>query len=171
MKGRTKNQLLAVLVVAIIAVVALFFLTYPRQVFFTLDSLVGIAYVPAVPDTSCAPPCAPPQACSGGACAVPPPALTYQFANALDASSLAGTTATLLSFTPDAGAPAGAADFVTALLTGGGVPFAPVLAGGNTAVTSNSVPAAVARYPGPISVTGRGVVKFSYPLRAKKAHT
>jgi hypothetical protein len=171
MKGSTKNQLIAAIVVAIIATIVTWYLTNPRQRYNKLPTLVGIAFQPT-PPAACSPACAPPQVCLGGACGAPPPLFSFTFSQPVDPSKVAGTMAALKSFqidpATDPKTAAEAAGLIAALLKGGGVPFIPVLSE-PTVITSNSMPAALAaqRNPRPLSFRGAGEMWFAIPMNNK----
>ena len=170
MERATKHTLTATLVVTLIAVMAYWYWAYERrrhEDYITLPALVRISYTPPVaPSGTCAP-CRAGQECIRGACVVPPPLLSFEFARVVDNSALTrkGAMVVFKDFVPDSGLPpataAAAAALVTALRTGGaagGLPFVPVLAGPTT-ITSNTAPAdAYGLFAGPASFSGRGTM-------------
>jgi hypothetical protein len=171
MKRATKNQLLAVTTIAIVAVIATWYAVLPRQQYNKLSTLTGISFQPSPPPSTCSPTCTPPEVCLKGACGAPLPTFTFTFSSAIPAELVKGTTATLKGFKvgpgTDAATAAAAAVIVGALLKGGGVPFAPVLSTPTT-IVSNSVPAALASLKSlsPLSFTGNGDMWFAVPAGA-----
>jgi len=148
MRGQTKNQLIAVIIIAIVGVLATWYLTLPRQQYSKLSTLTGISYQPPPALT----------------------ALTFTFSQPIVAGDVTGTSAALKGFRI---APAEAPDsphsqLVAALLKGGGVPFTPVQTSPTT-IVSNSVPAALAALGLPaMSFAGTGDMWFALPPPAAR---
>jgi hypothetical protein len=171
MKGKTKNQLIAVIIVAIIAVIATWYITLPRQQYTKLSTLTGISFQPSPPPTTCSPACTAPSVCLGGKCGPPLPNFVFTFSQPIATSSVNGTTAFLKDFKVSPGTDpttaANATTLINALLKDGGVPFPPVLSGDGLTITSNSMPAALASLPGlsPLSFTGTGDMWFAIPMK------
>lgn len=170
MKGKTKNQLIAVIIIAIIAVIVTWYITLPRQQYNKLSTLTGISFQPSPPPSTCSPACTSPQVCLKGACGAPLPNFTFTFSSAIPASTVEGTTAALKDFKvspgTDPATAAAAGTLIEALLKGGGVPFAPVLSTPTT-IISNSMPAALASLQNlsPLSFTGNGDMWFAIPMK------
>ena len=162
MRRKTRTRLVAVIVVAIVIVAAAWYATRrggPTQ-YLKLTTLQNITFTP--------PPLSSGATCTGALCAKAPPILAFTFSGAVEPADVLGGTAVLKSFAIDPSTPpataAAAAKVVGALLTKGGVPFAPVLRPPAT-VTTNAMPAALlgAGIPA-ITFTGVGEMWFTRSL-------
>lgn len=153
MRRRTRNQLTALVVVALVVVLAVWYLT-TRPVYFQNATLTQIDYSPSSPY------------------------LTFTFSSPLVASQVVGTTATLRDFTVGANSPtdADAAAPLLAALTDGAVavgapppgptPFVPEYASTNPSVlTTNTLPAGTAAIAHPMTITGQGMMWFAVPAK------
>lgn len=138
MDRKTKSQLIAVVVVALIAVIVAWYVR-TRQVHYQLESLTRIDYTPAAA-----------------------PYLTYTFSQPLPAGQLAGNAAVLKSFTvaADSPTPPATANALIGLLTKG-LPFVPDAQTTPNVLTSNTLPAGAPRTQ--MSITGGGVMWLVVP--------
>jgi hypothetical protein len=149
MRRRVRNQLAAIVVVALIVVATVWFLT-TRQVFFQNTTLAQIDYSPASP-----------------------PYLTFTFSSPLIPSQVAGTTAVLKSFAVGATSPTGAAaaaPFLALLVSGangqGPAPFVPEYTSADPSVIStNTLPAGASTFAEPMTITGQGMMWFALPMK------
>lgn len=140
MNSKTKNQLVAAVIVALIAVfVAWYVLT--RQVHYQLMTLTQIDYTPSTA-----------------------PYLTYTFSQPIAANQLAGNAAILKSFVVAAGSPTppAGANALIGLLTKG-PPFVPNPQSAPNVLTSNTLPAGAP--PTPMSITGNGIMWIFVPKK------
>jgi hypothetical protein len=172
MKQKDKNQLLAIIAVAIIFVLWVWH-SGVQPTYIKLSTLTGIMFQPQPPSTSipCSSACAPGQACQGGQCAPALPILTFTFSQPISASDLKGTTAVLKSFNVNT---AGmdlttvnhAKTLISALLSKNGIPFKPTITPPTT-ITMNSMPSALLqeRSLQPLTLTGTGTIWFAKPMR------
>ena len=174
MNKSTKNQLIASIIVAIIAVLAVWYITLPRQQYNKLATLVGITFLPPPPPSSCSPACAAGNVCVNGTCAPPDPILTFTFSQPITPADVEGTTASLKDFKLSSGvgpkvAPVATA-IIEALLLDGGVPFTPVISSPTT-ITSNTISTALQDQltrmglVAQLSFAGTGEMWFAIPMR------
>ena len=179
MRSRTKLQLIATVLLLLIAVAVTFYATYPRQKYMKIDTLKGITIRPVPPSVTGCVSCPSGQVCAGNnLCLIVPPVISFEFSASLPPDIASDKTALLKSFVVDpslaASNPAlssAATDMVNALVLNGGVPFAPELTPMRTEVTTNSVPAALQPHvaalpPDGISFGGTGEMWFALPPRA-----
>lgn len=153
MNRGTRNQLLAVVIVALVVVLALWYAA-TRQVYYQAATLAQIEYAPVA-----------------GAQAGAPPYLTFTFSAPLDPAQVAGTTAVLKSFAIGAASPTPlpvAAPFLALLMDGPGgkgpAPFVPSFAPENPhALTTNTLPGGATAFTRPMVITGSGVMWFAVP--------
>ena len=138
MGGRARNLLTALVAVALVVVVAAWYLA-ARPVRYQLSTLTRIDYSPAAA-----------------------PYLTYTFSQPVPPGQVAGNTALLRSFTVDAASPTppAAAAGLIALLTKG-LPFAPNAQPLPNALTTNVLQAGAP--PTPMTVTGSGTMWLIVP--------
>jgi hypothetical protein len=136
MKGSTKNQLIAVTLIAIVATIILW-AQEMRQHYIKLSTLIGISYSPRSKE------------------------LTYTFSSEVPNAAMIGTTAILKSFKT---LPVNNG-IVAKLLQGGGVPFKPTHgSSGLTTIVTNTLPEALGANPA-FSITGNGVMWFALPTK------
>jgi hypothetical protein len=144
MRARTKRQLIAVLIVAIIAAAAAWYVS-TRQAVYRFATLRAIHYSPA----------------SGA-----PPYLTFEFTGPLIPDQVAGNTAILKKFIVDPGSPTTAAEATPFLQMLGAMPFVPLPMPSPALVTTNTLPNNVSAYASPMTITGAGEIWFTAPRRA-----
>lgn len=159
---KTKSQLIAVVIVALIAVIAAWYVT-TRQTYYQYSTLVRIDYVPPPAASICSPACPTGQSCVGGGCVATTPFLTFTFSQPLAPSQVAGNTASFKSFAVGADSPtsATAAGPFTELLTK--VPFAPDPQTSATVITTNTLPAGASTTA--MTITGSGSMWFAVPKK------
>jgi hypothetical protein len=155
MNSTTKNQLIAVVIVALIAVIVAWYIV-TRQKYYQNATLTQIQYTPPTGD---------------------PPYLVFTFSQPLDPTQVKGTTAVLKSFQVSSISPTPAAiaePFVALLTQGpqvsgkaqGPAPFVPTLAPvAPAALTTNTLPAQVSAYTLPMTITGTGTMWFAVPKK------
>ena len=152
MKGSTKNQLIALLVVAIVIVLVVWRLTRPREQHNTASNLVSVTYDPKRS-----------------------PYLTYKFATPIDTTLIENTTAKLVSFViAETQTPAtGSAAFISSLIDSGNLPFVPIIPvprPKTMSMVSSSTPAKelISKFPNAITVNATsGVMWLVIPPAAK----
>lgn len=150
MYRKTKNQLIAVIIVLIVITIVAWYLLLPRPHVIRLTNLAEISYSPPSSTT-----------CPSGAC---PPNFTFKFSSPLPASVAAGT-AVLKSFTlsPISTTNAAMANYIIGVLIKNSVPFTPVMSNSHT-ITSNTMPAAVRKIiVQPVSFAGIGEMDVTIP--------
>ena len=147
MKREYKRALTSTIVIAIAIILLFWYITLPRVSYTKNATLVGIDFRP--------PPC------TGPSC---PPILTFTFSQPILAATIAGSTASLRSFTVDSGTDSAAAEsLVTTLVNRGGVPFTPKLSADGYSITSNSMPSASLQSSA-LSFKGQGEMWFALPV-------
>jgi hypothetical protein len=145
MNGKTRRQLIAVIIVAIVVVAAVWY-AVSRQRHYAATTLTSITYIPA--------------SASGAG-----PYLTFTFSAPLPAQSVAGTSAVLKSFAVDATSPTPATfgvELVNALVAG--APFVPDPQSDPAVITTNTLPANAPASP--MALSGVGTMWFIVPTRA-----
>lgn len=144
MRSSTKNHLIAIVVTAIIILIAVWYITYPRQSYNKVYTLYEIIYNP------------PPNA---------GPALTFNFSSSIDPSLVYGN-AVVKDFTISPNTRLedmnDATIVINALLDNGGVPFIPTETT-QTSITSNAIPSKLLNLTNSITINGSGVMWFSIP--------
>lgn len=153
MKSSTKKQLLAVVILALIAVFVAWYIV-TRQTYYQIGTLTQINYTPTT-----------------GA----PPYLVFTFSSPLDPSQVTGTTAVLKSFTISPSSPtppSTAAPLVTLLTAGpnnqGPAPFVPTFtASVPNVITTNTLPSGATTFTQPMTITGNGMMWFAVPKKKR----
>lgn len=144
MRRKTRNQLVAVVIVALVIIIAVW-RTRLRPSYFQATTLTQISYQP-------------PSAANKD------PYLVYTFSQPLPADAIRGTSAVLKGFSVGAASPTRgpAADALVSRLVNG-VPFVPGALDGAplTQLTTTTVPASMPTTP--VAVSGTGVMWFVAP--------
>ncbi len=141
MRSSTKNHLIAIVVTAIIILIVIWYITYPRHKYNKVYTLSQIIYNP-----------------------LSNPLFTFTFSNSI--ATLVGSNAIIKEFTISPDTPAGdiinATKVINALLENGGVPFIPTILN-PASITSNALPLNLINSPQSITINGTGVAWFSIP--------
>lgn len=143
MKSSTKNQLIAFIIVLLLVVLAVWYIMYPRQQYNKLETLHTISFQPSQ---------------IGGQT---PPLFTFVFSDNINPKIIAGSTASLKSFTPTALTPE-ISLIIESLLKNGGVPFTPTFIA-PASIISNTMPTGLSRSFASVSFTGAGSMWFTKP--------
>lgn len=160
MLRRTKDELVAVIILALVAVFAAWYATYPRRRYAKVATLVGIEVHPPPPPSEECGSCPAGTTCVGRVCSEVPPVVAFRFSEPLPKALAVDQSALLKSFNSnDPLAP----QVVAALTANGGVPFIPVFSPLRTEVVTNSAPAAIYGVvpPGGVTLSGSGVMWFA----------
>lgn len=164
MKRQTKHRVIIALIVALIAVIIYWIITYPRQKYTKISGLTNISFAPPMTNCSCSSGqyCGPDKQCINGDI---PPVFTFTFDTDLDPDVVNGSNAFVFDFTPTTVTPESNA--ILASLKN--MPFTPLnITQSTPTIASNTMPDINAKYlPGIFTIyttiDGSGEMWFTTP--------
>lgn len=170
MRRKTKYSIIAVLILLIIILAAIWYKTLPRIKYVKLPNLISITYQPQPPPMICSPACTGNNICLAGICTSVYPTFLYVFGDSTGFTEelLSEGTLSLKSFTlssKDANNPLKAE--LVELLIKNNVPFTGQFVS-NTSIGSNVMPTGILqKFQNSITVNGIGELTLMIPPKGK----
>lgn len=154
MRRNTKNLLIAAIVFAVIVVIAVWYITYPRMQYIKYSTLRSITFTPPQSTASNS------SAAANSVDSVVP-VLTFTFSAPIDPDSVKDTSASIHSFILDPDTPESVIDLAQKIIKNG-VPFTPIVANPTT-IISTSMPTVLNAITDTLTMNGSGEMWFAVP--------
>ena len=157
MRRNTKNLLIAAIVFAVIVVIAVWYITYPRMQYIKYSTLRSITFTP--PQSTASNSSAAANSVDSVDSVVP--VLTFTFSAPIDPDSVKDTSASIHSFILDPDTPESVIDLAQKIIKNG-VPFTPIVANPTT-IISTSMPTVLNAITDTLTMNGSGEMWFAVP--------